>query len=106
MKRFEVKCSHRCTRLTFFFLFNPAGASLDLASWELLFSAAKTIHARSEPIRRAEPEDAVQTRLARLAGTRVEVEEGQGCLEQCAVGWSLQKGREGEGRCVYECVCV
>lgn len=74
-----------------------------MASWELLFSAAKTIHARSEPIRRAEPEDAVQTRLAPSAGTRVEVEEGQGCLEQCAVGWSLQKGREGEGRCVYVC---
>lgn len=59
-------------------LFNPAGASLDLASWE--FDSLPQKRSASEPNQHLQPADPVQTRLARFAGTRVEVEEGRGCL--------------------------
>lgn len=59
-------------------LFNSAGASLDLAWRE--FDSLLQKRSASEPSQHLQLADPVRTRLARFAGTRVEVEEGRGCL--------------------------
>lgn len=85
-------------------LFNPAGAPLDWASWDLDSLLQK--RSASEPNQHVQPAGADETRLARSAGSRVEVEEGQRCLQRSVrEGWGVSR-KAGLVREESACACV